>query len=241
MPAKTKNKAKGQKKLTAALSFVVFILLLRIIYLPYKSFQYLSADMLENMLVMFGVLEALLYIIAVIGIMKRRQFGIQIAVFTIFLDGLGSLSSPPVGVFSFLFAVFLIYLLWMNQDYFRDFDQTDKSVWVVALLLITVYGLSFWYVLNFDEEEYVAGVIKEAIEKGDVGVCDKLGKSFLMNNCVKSFAVNNKNADLCDKINSNNVRDLCYFDIGIELNSRELCDKIQNGYEQGLCHGALKE
>lgn len=210
---KTKVQAEKETQKTEGFSlgldFVTLLLLIEAIYFAFKALQsavQLSADSIMFFEIVF------IYMLAVVGIHKRKRFGFYMGLFVVSLAIMFSIAFMVHGIFvlGVLLSGFQFYLLLKNKKLFKEYDKTDKFVLSVAFLSVVLYlGWVWWHNSQPTAEERYEMVSREAREKNDVTICDRLSDSFWKDNCVKDYAYHSLNISLCDTINSKNVRDRC--------------------------------
>jgi uncharacterized membrane protein len=250
MKEKNSNGDKGDSENEAAkilvyisLLFVCFIFLvagwtLASEYLKIKGRYY--GDMGWQTWILVYPLGAFLYLVGVVGLLLRRRFGYYLGIFLVLLNALFAFISvsavPATGAFGLVLALISLAIILTSKKYLKPMTKTDKTI-----LLILIALLPLWFVVNWwgssqpDVEELQKIVTKEAIEKNDVRICNKLviGKDY----CIMDFARNKKDPKPCELVSSEFNRDICYLDIANSIGDPELCKLIKNDYNRGMCNG----
>jgi len=169
-----------------------------------------------------------IYVASIVAIARRKKFAFYFTTFLLALD-LGSVGflGDPLAVISLVSSLIGILLLWRGIGWFnKSYDRYDLYFFVGIILMVILYFSAWIYVVNFlpTPKEYADMVTKEAIEKGDWRVCEKL--RFGQERCKLSVIAGKKDPKLCMLINSNNIRFDCYVDVAQALNNRSICDLI---------------
>lgn len=225
-----KNKPK-EGELPAGLALVAIILLFEALIFTYHTLP-LRIDSVIFFELVF------IYVLAVVGIYKMKLYGYYISLFIISITILISIFFifQSILVLGFLLSVFQLYLLLKNRKHFKEYDKTDKTVFSVAFLSIILYlGFIWWYNSQPTPQDHYQMVSKEAKEKNDITICDKLQEGW-RSECIKDFAVAKKDDGFCREINDINIKDNCYLDIASFTGNQTLCDKISNSYERDDCY-----
>ena len=177
---------------------------------------------------------ALYNLIGIVGILYRKGFGKTLGEILIIFDFVMSIRYPWFPL-SLILSIISYILFHLNTKAFRKPEEKEKYVYygMVAALLIPVILLLFPSLvpkLHTDP----ADVTREAIEKNDVKICDKLvtGKD----ECIRIFAETKKDSRICGIINSDYHRDICYLHLADELDDSQLCELIKNDYDKKMCN-----
>jgi len=231
------------KELPVELVFVVIIFLIRA---GYYTSVYLSesrlyiGDMQHHAFILIFLLVALFYLVSSVGLFLRKKFGYYLAWLLLFVDvvfSAGYLLYPLYALVGIPLLLFMIYALIKNENNIKKAGRVDK--WV-ALGLISAVVLYFAFIVYAavqpTPEEYYQMVSKEAREKGDWRICDRLSGG-RKDNCIKDFAVAKKDAELCGEVKNSNTRYNCYIYIASALKNRSVCDMIKNDREKKFCYG----
>ncbi|ODS42361.1 MAG: hypothetical protein MSIBF_03280 [Candidatus Altiarchaeales archaeon IMC4] len=246
MAGKSKTKGEESTELNAGLTFVAIIFLIRGLYLLVDFFGSISwgrsPEVFEVLL--FGginIIPASFYFLVAVGIIYRRPFALYLGYVIVLLDVLANVVyvfTQPMFISGLVVGILMIYLLHINEHNFRKFDKTDSMLFVGIVLLIFLYLVALVWAYHLpDAEERAAIVTKEAIEKGDVGVCEKL--NFDKNNCIKSIAISTKNLSMCDEISNTHIKEQCYRSFAVSLRREDLCEKITDIYKKDSCYLGL--
>ena len=227
------------KELPVELAFVVIIFLLiagQYFFLYLKELEYMPS-MRDQAFSLLILLFILFYVISVIGLLTRRVFGYYLALFLVGVETLfsiGYLTRPTYALTMISLVALVIYALIKNRHIFREANKRDKQVALGLTLMVVLYIIFTVYAaVQPTPEEYYQMVSKEAREKGDWRVCDRL--SWGRERCKASVVVSKKDPRLCNVVKSINVRFDCYVDVAQALNNRSICDLIDEEIvEDGL-------
>jgi len=257
----TKETKKEKKDLTTSLICIILLFLanaLYILHFVYGDFWRYPGEVLHKVFMMMWILLALLYITSLVGILQRRRFALYSSSILLMLSVILSVLITGIIVFAvvglFLYLV-LLFFLWKNEGYFKRFDRLDNWVLIGMLFLVVASAAAFEYSRCCvpSPEDYakqrLAEVTKEAVEKDDWRVCDKLQEAY-RSECKASFAASNKDPHLCKNVAVDNIRYNCYIDVASVLKDPEICDLIDEAIiNEGLggginrterCKGAVK-
>ena len=228
----------------ASLMAIVLIFLARGIYWAYTFSDYFESpwEFGDIVVLLFILVVSSFYIIPAMGILQGRKYGYYLALFMLSLEIPLSLLLFPIYPLAILFGALILallfYFLLKNRSYFQEFDKTDKKVIFGLVLGVILFLLSYGYWLTLPTpQEYYKMISKEAREKGDWRICDKLKDGIFWvkgweslggyrSECIKDFAVAKRDAGVCRSISSINVRFNCYVDVAQELNNKSICDLI---------------
>ena len=235
------------KELPVELAFVVIIFLIRA---GYYTSVYLSesrlyiGDMQHHAFILIFLLVALFYLISSVGLFLRKKFGYYLAWLLLFVDvvfSAGYLLYPLYALVGIPLLLFMIYALIKNENNIKKAGRVDKWVALVVVSAIVLYFAFIVYAaVQPTPEEYYQMVSKEAREKGDWRVCDRLSGG-RKDNCIKDFAVAKKDAELCERIEDNGIQDNCYYYIAEKLKDTSICDKIISTWERKQCYDVSKK
>ncbi len=225
-----KETQKTREELSLGLFFVAFIFLVRGLYLLYASFEEFAivpGGLFGKLLVVGGFLLAAFYLLSSVAVLSRKRFGLYLGSTIMFFDiffSIALISNAPMMIgLNVLFMIFLLYLLRRNERYFRGVEKADKLILAVCLMIALAYFGSLYYVGKMpSEEEHYQIISKEAREKGDWKVCEKL--SWGRERCKASVIAIKKDPELCKIVQSVNVRFDCYVDVAQALNNKSVCD-----------------
>jgi len=231
------------KELPVELAFVVIIFLIRA---GYYTSVYLSesrlyiGDMQHHAFILIFLLVALFYLISSVGLFLRKKFGYYLAWLLLFVDvvfSAGYLLYPLYALVGIPLLLFMIYALIKNENNIKKAGRVDKWVALGVISAVVLYFAFIVYAaVQPTPEEYYRMVSKEAREKGDWRVCDKLQGGW-KRRCMEEFAVYKKAPSLCEQIPPGNAKDSCFFSLALRLNNFTLCDRIANEYEVNRCYG----
>jgi len=184
----------------------------------------------------------ILYLIPLIGVLKRRRFGFYIGLFILLINCLAALVFfSAVSLIGLFINGLALVMLMKSMDHFRKWDRVDKWAIVLFIMINVLYfgAVHYWNYIRPTPEEYYQQVSAEAIEKGDWRVCERLS-GVHRNNCISSFAKSKNDFELCKEISGDTIRDYCYFDIAISLKNPQICDNIKDEYDKDMCYGEAK-
>jgi hypothetical protein len=186
------------------------------------------------------LLAALLYFVAITGLLLQRELGYYLGLFMILLNVLFSFitisASALTGTLGLIIAAVSIAILLVSKKYLKPFSEKDATVILILMALIPVWVAANWWGNSQPQPEELQKIVtKEAIEKNDVKICDKLviGKDF----CTMDFARDKRNYSLCESLSSEQDQDLCYLYIANDLKDSTVCKLIKNEYNRGMCGG----
>ncbi len=224
MADETKDQAKEEietqrEELPLGLVFVIIIFLLRagqyFFFAYLKELEYMPS-MRDQAFSLLILLFVLFYVISVIGLLTRRLFGYYLALFLVLVETLfsiGYLTQPVYALTLISLIALVIYALIKNRHIFREANKRDRQVALGLTLIVVLYIIFAVYAaLQPTPEEYYGMVTKEAIEKGDWRICEKI-QSGHKDDCIRAVAVSLNNEDVCKEIRWDHIRNYCYDDI----------------------------
>jgi len=238
---------------------IVLIFLARGIYWAYTFSDYFESpwEFGDIVVLLFILVVSSFYIIPAMGILQGRKYGYYLALFMLSLEIPLSLLLFPIYPLAILFGALILallfYFLLKNRSYFQEFDKTDKKVIFGLVLGVILFLLSYGYWLTLPTpQEYYKMISKEAREKGDWRICDKLKDGIFWvkgwervggyrSECIKDFAIYKSDPEMCKKVPIKDDRNRCYLYVGIKLKNTSICDNIDNDYEKGMCYGGIKD
>ena len=223
---------------------ILFLLIAgQYLFLYLKELEYMTS-MRDQAFSLLILLFILFYIISVIGLLTRRPFGYYLALFLVGIETLfsiGYLTRPTYALTMISLVALVIYALIKNRHIFREANKRDKQVALGLTLMVVLYIIFTVYAaVQPTPEEYYQMVSKEAREKGDWRVCDRLDTAW-KDDCIKNFAIYKRDADLCKNINWSHARDECYIGIAESLHDPKICDNVDNRYARGICYDLAKK
>jgi hypothetical protein len=245
MEAKKDQEIKISDGTGLSLLFVSIIFLLRA---GYYAFLFLSNFGLyipyDHQVFALGFLIlSLLYLVTVLGFYKRRYFSYSMAWFLLSIDiilSIGYIFNPIAALIGIPLTLLMIYLLRRGEKYLTRKSDKDKYTIPALIALVVLYFAIFSYSGSMpDPEPFSSQVTREAIEKNDVKICDKI-KSGYGDDCIRSFAESKKDSKICKLISWEHDRNRCYLHIASDIKNPEICALITEDYERGMCNDNTK-
>ncbi|RLI95575.1 MAG: hypothetical protein DRO92_01700, partial [Candidatus Altiarchaeales archaeon] len=219
----------SEKDIPKGLIFVALIFIIRGIYWAYTFSEYFEPpwEFGDVVVLLFILVFSGFYIIPAIGIYRGRRYGYYLALFMLCIEIpllLLLFSIYTIGIIlAGLILALLFYLILQNRSYFKEFDRTDRYVILGMVFSIFVLLLSYGYLLTLPTpEEYYKMISKEAKEKGDWSICDKLRDGVFWvkgweslagyrSECIKDFAIYKSDPEMCKNVPIRDDRNRCYL------------------------------
>jgi len=188
------------------------------------------------------LLMNMLFLIALVGIIKERRFGFYTASMTSFF--LLLISFLYVSTFtlffliSFLADIGVLYLLFSNRERFRKPTRTDHMVGVISLsiILATIYLIGTW-VEPPTNREIVFQYKEKALEENDPPICEGLNDLRMIDSCYLEVNKKFNKEEICDAMNYEQSRDFCFDFLAMRTGNKSYCESIMDNVEKNVCLG----
>jgi len=227
-----KKRERTSKHLETFLPIFGFVLIGRglvNLFIPFDEyFIGENASMLLNILTLLGGF----------GVLARTQWGFLLA-FWMSLIALIAQSETNImeRTGGEIMSILLMGGLWKAYD-LKKFVKGKYDNKVAFVLILVVFGMIVADGLKPSPEEYAARVTKEAVEKGDWRVCERLEPGY-KDLCIKSYAVEKRNPEICGMVDTRWVKNECYTHVAIKTDNLQICDKIDKEDARGICQSIV--
>jgi hypothetical protein len=224
---------------SSGLMFVAIIFLIRALYYGVWYPKNVLGDAYQGAYIFLWMI-ALFFFAAAVGLFLKRRFGYYLAWLLLIIEGMLSFvwlfASPLLTLAGIALIILMAYALSKSQNEIKKTDKVDKFVGMGLALLILIYlAVCVYAQTQPTPDEYYKTVSAEARQKNDTKICDKL-TSGRWENCIRDFAVSNKDARKCAGLAEGNVRDQCYIDIAIPLHNATICGGVDNEGQRKVCY-----
>jgi len=182
-------------------------------FMFYNPDEFPSTNALYSLYLVFAFINMVTFS----GILLKRHYGKILIALVAPMGMIVSLSYPLFALFLIPITFIGLYLFRDNALAFKPKDKKDKYAYIAIALALILFLANAEYSQNLPRPEpYYSKVTKEAIQKNDVTICNRINSGY-RDDCIKAYAVYKNDSNFCALIQWEHLRGYCYG----ELNSNE--------------------